>query len=290
MLYFPFASLALMLSLACASSLPQDPRLKPVASLPEELKECSGLIDLGDGLYVGNNDSGHPAELYVFSLNNDSAVRRVKIKGASNYDWEEMASDDHFIYISDTGNNSGNRKDLAIYKVRKTDLLQNDEVTAEKIALSYPKQNKFEPSNKHNFDCEAMVSVGDSLYLFTKNRGDSRTDLYSIPKTAGTYVARYLDSYAADGLITGAAYRAEDVHAELALIGYTVEGKGYHPFILYFPNVNGTAFFESSAQRITFDGKLQTETIFFHDPYNVYITNEEEHGDKGYIYQVAIEN
>lgn len=261
----------------------------PVAPLPQELKECSGLVELGDGIYVGNNDSGNPAELYVFSLDSGSGVRRVKVKGASNYDWEEMASDDEFIYISDSGNNSGNRKDLAVYKVSRIELLQKDEVTAEKIAFSYPKQKKFEPSNKHNFDCEAMVSVGDSLYLFTKNRGDSRTDLHSLPKTTGTFVATYLDSYDADGLITGAAYRTDGHRAELALIGYTVEGKGYHPFILHFPEVMGTAFFKSSVQRMTFDGTLQTETIFFHDTHSVYITNEAEHGDKGFIYQVNIE-
>jgi hypothetical protein len=282
--------MALILGLACASSFPRDPKLTPVAPLPDALKECSGFIELGDGLYAGNNDSGNPAELYLFRLGDTGKARPVKIKNATNYDWEEMASDDQFVYISDTGNNSGNRKDLAIYKVKKADLLQKEEVFAEKIALSYPKQKTFEPSNKHNFDCEAMVSVGDSLYLFTKNRGNSRTDLYSIPKSTGTYIARYLDSYAADGLITGAAYSADGDTARLALIGYTVEGKGYHPFILYFPRVKGTSFFESGAQRIPFEGKLQTETISFHDAHSVYITNEEEHGDQGFVYQVILEN
>ncbi len=287
---FPANTLILLvLSFACVSTRPTGPEFKPVIPLPDQLDECSGMISLGNGLYAGLNDSGNDAELFIFKLSEQPDTRTVKITGASNHDWEELTADSSYVYISDTGNNSGNRKDLKIYRISKAELIQNDEVRAEQISFYYPEQKKFEPSNKHNFDCEAMISAGDSLYLFTKNRGNSKTDLYSIPKTPGHYPAKYLDRFDAMGLITGADFRQTSVQNSLALIGYTVEGKGYHPFILYFPDVKNTAYFKGSSERFTFDGKLQTESISFHDNRSVYITNEEEHGDKGFVYQVDIQ-
>ena len=289
MLYPANTFILLVLSLACVSNRAPDPAFKPIIPLPAQLGECSGLISLGHGLFAGLNDSGNAAELYVFNISEKPDTRVVKISGASNHDWEELTADSTYVYISDTGNNSGNRKDLKIYRISKAALIQNDEVPADVISFYYPEQKKFEPSNKHNFDCEAMISAGDSLYLFTKNRGNAKTDLYSLPKTPGHYPARYLDRFDAMGLITGADIRQTPGNNSLVLIGYTVEGKGYHPFILYFPAVKGTDFFKASFERIMFDGKLQTESISFHDEHSVYITNEGEHGDKGFIYQVNIQ-
>jgi len=279
----------LVLSFACVSTQQPGPEFKPIIPLPAQLHECSGLIYLGKGLYAGLNDSGNPAELYVFKLGDKPETRVVKITGASNHDWEELSADSNYVYISDTGNNSGNRKDLKIYRVNREALILQDRVQAEVISFDYPDQKIFEPSNKHNFDCEAMISVGDSLYLFTKNRGNSKTNLYSLPNTPGNYQAKYLDRFDAKGLITGADFTQTPENNALVLIGYTVEGKGYHPFILYFRDVKSTAYFRGPFERFVFDGKLQTESISFHDAQTVYITNEEEHGDKGFVYQVAIQ-
>ncbi len=281
---------SLILVLACNSKNSSDERLMPVGNLPSELGEISGMVSLGDDLYVGNNDSGNPAELYVFSLKDKMTTRIIRIKGASNIDWEELTADDQFVYISDTGNNSGKRKDLTIYRLKKDDLVKKEETDVEKITFYYPEQTKFKPSNDHNFDCEAMIVLGDSLYLFTKNRGDLNTDLYSIPKTPGNHPAKHLDQIDAGGLITGADFRKSGSNHELILIGYTVKEKGYHPFLLYFKNVIGTDFFDDSPQRFMFKGKLQTESVLFHDSSSVYITNEGEHGDKALIHQVILNN
>jgi len=279
----------LFFGLACASTITLDPKLEPIAELPSQLDECSGMIDLGNDLYVGNNDSGNPAELYVFNLKNTPAAKRVTITGVESEDWEELAADQDFVYIGDTGNNNGNRKDLAIYKVKKDDLKNRDEAVAEKISFSYPEQKEFNSAKKHNFDCEAMVCIGDSLYLFTKNRGNSRTDMYSLPKTAGHYLAKHLDSFNAGGLVTGADFKQTDTGAELALIGYTTEDKGYHPFLIYFYDVQGLAFFNAPFKRLTFIGSLQTESVLFSGEHKVLVTNEEEHGDKGFIYEANLE-
>jgi hypothetical protein len=288
LLYFKISS-CLLLGLACASSITLDPKLEPIAELPSPLDECSGMISLGNDLYVGNNDSGNPAELCVFSLENSHAAKMVKILGVASEDWEELATDEEFVYIGDTGNNDGDRIDLAIYKVRKEDLKNRTEASAEKISFSYPEQKEFKSAKKHNFDCEAMVSIGDSLYLFTKNRGNSRTDMYSLPKTPGVYNARHLDSFDAGGLVTGADFKQTDTGTELVLVGYNTEDKGYHPFLIYFYEAQGLDFFKAPFKKLTFTGSLQTESVLFVGDHNVYVTNEEEHGDKGFVYQVDIQ-
>ena len=166
--------------------------------------------------------------------------------------------------------------------------MKKAQVEAEEILFTYPEQKSFLPAKKHNFDCEAMVCVGDSLYLFTKNRENHKTDLYGFSKIPGTYKAKHLGEFDAQGLITGAAFTSSTKGNELALVGYTDKQQGYNPFIIYFDQVNGTDFFDSPSKRFTFAGTQQTETILFYDERNVYISNEGEHGDETFVYQVDV--
>jgi hypothetical protein len=209
--------------------------LVPVNPLPQELTENSGLIEMDDDVYVGLNDGGDGPNLYIFSLKRRSATRIVKINHAKNVDWEDLTMDDDYVYIGDTGNNSGDRKDLVIYRVKKDDLRKKASADAEKITFAYNTQTKFSASSKNNFDCEAMVCVGDSLYLFSKNRGNKKTDLYSLPKVPGDYKAIHAGQFEANGLITSAAYRKTATKSELVLIGYDNNGKSYNGFLVYFP-------------------------------------------------------
>ena len=144
------------------------------------------------------------------------------------------AADDEFVYIGDTGNNGGTRQNLMIYKVRKDDVMNKAEVIPEIISFRYAGQTKFNDSNRHNFDCEAFISKGDSLYLFSKNRGDFRTDVYALSKVPGDYVITASESFDTDGLVTGADYRGQDESGELVLVGYNIHGKAYYPFIYHF--------------------------------------------------------
>lgn len=283
-------SFIFLLLAGCASSQDvSDLELVPFTRLPEQLKECSGMVYLGDGLYLGNNDSGNPPDLILFTLDHGDDIKRIRIKGTDNVDWEELATDIEFVYIGDTGNNNGSRKELSVYKVKKAEILDGLQANAERIRFTYPNQKNPVKGKKHNFDCEAMICIGDSLYVFTKNRGNGNTDVYSFPKLAGSYEARFIGSFAAGGLITGADFRMIDTAGELALVGYMVKDKGYHPFILHFKNVAVPGFFQSIPSRYIFSGKLQTETILFTEGNTVFISNEEEHGDQGYIYRVNLD-
>ncbi|MGC9330765.1 MAG: hypothetical protein ACP5DZ_02680, partial [Bacteroidales bacterium] len=83
----------------------------------------------------------------------------------------------------------------------------------------YPNQQQFEWDNySTNFDCEAIIAKGDSLYLFSKNWGNLKTYLYALPKVPGEYPATLKDSFNVQGLVTGAAI--DTVENQITLIGY----------------------------------------------------------------------
>ena len=267
---------------------PKTYTLEKFGELPPALTECSGLVALEDDWYAGNNDSGNDARLYMFNLRNKD-TKAIRVENARNHDWEELTEDTDYIYISDTGNNAGNRDDLCVYRVNKHDVKNGKAVPAEKIAFTYDLQKNFNPNNKHNFDCESIISVGDSLYLFSKNRGNQKTDVYRIPKVPGSYTAQHLGEYNADGLVTSAAWSEENNRRQLVLIGYKNKGSKYNAFLIHFPNISGTDFFKTPGKRVNFNTNLQIESVLFHDWNTVYITNEEEHGQEGLMYKVEIE-
>ena len=128
---------------------------------------------------------------------------------ANNNDWEDICFDSSYIYIADFGNNYGNRQDLVIYKVSIPDYLNTSDntVVAEQINFSYSDQTTFQ-SNPYNsnFDAESIISFNDSLYIFTKNWVDNKSNVYSLTKNVGTYIASKVDSLDVQGLITAAEY------------------------------------------------------------------------------------
>ena len=173
--------------------------------LPSVVEETSGLLFL-DGKIITNNDSGDAANLYEIDSLTGTLLRTININNATNVDWEDLADDETYIYIGDFGNNNGTRTDLKIYRILKTDFKNNTQVSPEIISFSYEDQSNFNSSNSHNFDAEAFVVYEDSILIFTKNRGDLKTNVYKIPKIIGNYTAVKVSSANVAGLITGATY------------------------------------------------------------------------------------
>ena len=134
---FLFISLFLYQSFAMAQTI------TVVSTLESTVEETSGLIYL-DGRMITHNDSGGEAALYEIDPASGNVVRTVEIQGATNRDWEDIASDESYIYIGDFGNNSGTRRDLGVYKVSIADYLGNDDLAvAERIDFSYEDQSDF---------------------------------------------------------------------------------------------------------------------------------------------------
>ena len=226
--------------------------------LPDEVDETSGLIFFADG-YWTNNDSGGEPIIYKLDTLTGEVIQRITLKGAKNIDWEELAQDDDFIYVGDIGNNSGNRDDLAIYIVDKTDIPESGdaEVDAGKIMYAYiDYQGRIERKKDNNFDCEAMIATDDYLYLFSKNRGDNKSKLYQLPKTTGEYTAELLTTFDSKGLVTGADLNKEK--NELILVGYT--NNDWIPFLWVMFDFEGDDFFSGNKRRIDMLNMTATQT------------------------------
>jgi hypothetical protein len=242
--------------------------------LPEEIKETSGLIWYDNALWT-INDGGNPAVLYRLDPQTGSVTGRIKVSNAENHDWEALAQDENYIYIGDFGNNKGNRKDLQIIKIAKKDLPAsgNGRVEASFIWFSYPDYpGHIDKRKNNNFDCESLICVGDSLYLFSKNWQNSRTRLYSLPVTEGEYSARLLDEFNSRGLITGADYNAAT--GEVTLVGYT--NKTWLPFLWLLSDFKDHQFFTGNKRRIDMLNlpATQTESIAYTNGRHCVITSE----------------
>jgi hypothetical protein len=196
------------------------------------ISESSGLV-FTDGKLWTHDDSGNPAEFFSVDTATGKTLQTVNIDNYPNTDWEDITADSAYIYIEDAGNNNGTRTDLKILKIKKSDI-NNDaivHVKAEAISFSYTDQTSFVQSSTHNFDCESLISIGDTLYIFTKDRGDLNTRVYKLPKVPGTYKVSPYTSYNVSGLITGADY--DPVKKEIALIGYY---KGHYNSFIWILN------------------------------------------------------
>ncbi len=251
-----YDSLAIMNDGSCMYPSTSTVPIKMVRSLPLELRETSGLIFWNYSLWTHNDSGGEPV-LYKLDTLTGKVLQKVTLVNALNIDWEEIAQDDSFIYIGDFGNNLGTRKDLKVYVVSKTEVPFNKdgEVTASVINFSYADQQSYTMANRSNdYDCEAMVTYGDSLYLFTKNWANQQSRLYALPKTPGTYSVYPIDTLAADGLITGADLSPSG--NELVLCGY----KNYSPIVWVLYDYRNGFFFKGNKRRITFSGMTGTQT------------------------------
>lgn len=193
--------------------------LTPLAST---IKESSGLLYL-NGKLITHNDSGGEPRLYEIDSLTGNVLRTVTILNATNKDWEDITHDDTYIYIGDFGNNNGVRTDLKVYRILQSDYFEsdNDQATAEVITFNYSDQTDFTSSTfSTNYDAEAFISFQDSLYIFTKNWGDHRTNVYPLSKQPGNYALSRTDSMDAQGMITGADLNENT--GILILSGYTL--------------------------------------------------------------------
>lgn len=168
-------------------------------SLDVSLMESSGLLPWKPGVWITINDGGGKAELYFFSEENGKILGTLKLDGAKNVDWEELAVDEKGnIYVGDIGNNLNRRRDQSIYLIRKEEVKMGERVKPEQIKVRFEDQMSFPPSrSKWHYDIEAMVVLNDSIHLFTKNRGtpfNGFTYRYVLPAKVGEWEAKKVDS------------------------------------------------------------------------------------------------
>jgi len=203
---------------AIAKEEPQvtDSSLKPIAVNPLDAKvaETSGLIYFDNSFWT-INDSGNENILYRIDAKTGSISAEIEIKNAKNVDWEELTQDQDYIYIADIGDNSLKRDEKQIYRVSKPALKSvggNGEIECDVIRFTYPAVD----GKLVNYDAEALITYKGELHLFTKDLFD--TNHFTIPLQPGNSVAKYVEKYKTDGMVTGAALDALD--NTLILVGY----------------------------------------------------------------------
>lgn len=242
---------------------------RELAMLPENVQESSGLLFFNNNL-ITHNDSGNDPLLYQIDTLDFSVRRSFRLMGAENRDWEDLAEDDSFIYIGDIGNNRGTRTDLKILKISKEDFWNKDAAFPQVINFKYEDQIEFEDTSDNDWDAEALVSWGDSLLVFTKERKSGGAAVYSLPKVPGNFDAKRIAYIKNVALITGAS-RIPD-GSGITLVGYS---SLLQPFVVFVKTVGGVLNFSESIQRqyLTLSNG-QTEGICALPDGNYVITSE----------------
>ncbi len=252
-----------------------------VGPLPPLLSETSGLA-IWDSTLWTHNDSGDGPFLYQVELGGKKLLRQISIRGAGAIDWEDMTQDEKYFYMGDFGNNNGNRKDLCIYEVPLDSIRANTvkKVTnARKIPFTYEDQSRFNYAPyQHNFDCEAMIAIGDSLYLFSKNHENDSCRFYALAKQNEVpAIAQLRGGFDTKGTITGGAYLDRPGGPVLVLLGYNYKSSNtFYPFLWLFTDFTGTHFFSGKHQRINLPPIVQMEGIAFLNDHEVLISSEAE--------------
>ena len=257
---------------------PTNYSLNLVANLVDTLSENSGLVWAAGKLYTFN-DSGSGTKVYEVTANG-TIIRTIHIANSTNVDWEAMTSDSTYFYIGDFGNNNGNRTDLCIYRLLKSEVTNNalDTVVAEKMNFSWADQLDFTSAyNANDFDCEAFYATEDSLFLFSKNWVDLKTKCYSLPNYwIDTLNATLISQFDVDGLITDAC--KDTINDRIYLLGYKNNGSNFYTSFIWCLWDHASNFiFSGNKRRIEIGNVLtvsQTEGITLSDNGTAYVSAE----------------
>ncbi len=242
-----------------------------VTKLPKKVNETSGLIYFNQ-LFWTLNDSGGKPTIYGIDEKSGKIVKQVKIANARNIDWEDIAQDEVFIYIADTGNNAGKRQEFQIYKIAKSDILKQSQakitVKATVITFKFRDLPKNLKTHNHNFDMESLVVAKGKLLIFTKNWANAKSTCYDISNG----IAEKVTSYNPKGLLTGADY--DPFNNRIIAIGYHKYGKitQFPPFLMIITDFNTPKEYTKTYDLPDVKG-LQTEGICLKNN-TIYISNE----------------
>jgi hypothetical protein len=241
------STLSLMLALLAAAA--------PGWSAPEyagmqtdpQLDELSGLAasHAHPGIYWANNDSGNGAALFAIRADG-THVADLRIVGASNLDWEDIASYDqdghHYLLVADTGDNGGLRQQLTLYIIEEPAQLRDDDHVriARTILFRWPDGPR---------DCEAVVVDANRGEILLVSKKRIPAELYRLPlrPQAGVPVAQRVaalpdivqpDTAAQQERTPHGRYRAQVTGADLSPDGRQLAVLTYGSVYLYSRSAN----------------------------------------------------
>jgi len=236
-------------------------------NLSKKLDETSGLEIINKQL-VTINDSGNDPVLFYINESGNILDER-KLNCCKNNDWESLAADSDYVYIADFGNNYDTRKNLSIIKI-PIDKSSNE--NPEIINFLYPEQKKFKRIYRRSeYDAEALISFGDILLIFTKNKRKKITEIYSLPKYGGNFKAQKIGSLNTESIVTGADY---DKKTNTLVLTSTINFDEYYILVVNDFSLNNKDH-KINMYEIPI-GKTQVESIKIIDPKTFWITSEDE--------------
>jgi hypothetical protein len=168
---------SMLLLVACNPVALPFSRLAGLVTDPE-LDEISGLAasHAHEGVLWVHNDSDNPARLYAIS-HHGRLLARFDVQGATNVDWEDIASFDlnghHYLLLADTGDNGGQRRRFVLYVFEEPSRLQDGVLRPVwTIRARWPDGPR---------DCEAVAvdPVAKQVLLISKKR--TPPELFSLP-------------------------------------------------------------------------------------------------------------
>lgn len=265
----------------------------------EPISEMSGIVKSRgrDNLYWVHNDSGDTARIFAinaqgenvmptyskFSYYGEEAVEGKELwQGfvvlfAENVDWEDMTSDENYIYIADMGNNGNARQDLGIYLISEIDPTASTQSASIKhMPVSYPEQQAF-PPGVWNFDSESLFSADGSLYVITKHKVPGSI----FDWVSGANLYRLDTSFSDQDNILTLVDSNDDItaatSAEVSPDGQTLAVLTYTALWLFDKPDSGDAWLSSSFSKIDLDpdNVRQTEAVTWENNEVVLITNEQ---------------
>lgn len=252
--------------------------LQPVAHFDTSLAETSGLIRWQRD-FISHNDSGNGPDLFILDKAG-KLLARMPV-AANNHDWEDITVHQDKLYIADTGNNLGRRRELSILVIPfDTAARQQDRLSLEStLPVAYAEQRHFQPAPyQHNFDAEALTWVNDELWLFTKRWLDEKTDIYKVPTasqsetsdqpTPPLHAQQRLDPQM---LVTGADFDTQT--NTLILLGYSRSWFNRQAWIWLYP-VQDDKVIEQLGRKYLLSKTGQFEGVTLGDDGLIYVTRE----------------
>jgi len=264
----------------------------------DPIGELSGIVKSPgrDNLYWVHNDSGDSARIFAitaegknilptyskFSFYGEEDERGKKqwqgfeVLDARNEDWEDIAVDSNYLYISDMGNNNNKRRDLGIYLVSEIDPTASTRTAViQHLAIIYPDQESFPPQQKH-FDSESLFTFDGKLYLITKHRAPN-----SDSAEPGAKLYR-LDTMLPDQdnvltLLESNADITSATGADVSPDGQTLAVISYNDLWLFDRPQSGDLWLSSTSRRYPLNTDVfeQVEAITWVDNATLLIANEQ---------------
>lgn len=259
--------------------------------MPSILHENSGIafIKNSDLLYA-INDSGNSSTVFGLDIKSGKIIKEIKLNNTGNDDWEDLTTDNNYLYVGDFGNNKNKRENLSIYWIPNGIILdksgKDNELKSTQFYLE--DQKKFPPKKKdRNFDIESFFTLGDYFYLFTRNRSskfDGTTKLYRLKKQSGKQKAILISKLKVCDTKKTCQITSAALHKPTGKVALLTYDK-----VLIFENYKKDDFFTGNSKVIELDHLSQKESITFQDKNTLIITEEKElSGIGGNIYKLVL--